>query len=167
MCGSKGKYGQYSKYGEYSKYGQYSKYGKAVLYCQIGPFCKTTLSNHKKKSFSFAVTTKWFSGISKSVACHYGYTIENTQSICARHWNWSASMCAWSISGKLKKTNVSLWTPSERNSNYSIQQETIERNTFPHKYKRIRRQTDLDDDEDDGEKCTICLSMFEIENDVR
>lgn len=44
-------------------------------------------------------------------------------------------------------------------------QETIERNTFPHKYKRVRRQTEID--EDDGEKCTICLSLFEVENDVR
>lgn len=43
-------------------------------------------------------------------------------------------------------------------------QEVIESNTFPHKYKRIRRTSDTDDD---GEKCTICLSMFEIENDVR
>lgn len=46
-------------------------------------------------------------------------------------------------------------------------QETIERNTFPHKYKRVRRQSEIDEDEDGGEKCTICLSFFEVENDVR
>lgn len=46
-------------------------------------------------------------------------------------------------------------------------QETIERNTFPHKYKRVRRQSEIDEDDDGGEKCTICLSIFEIENDVR
>lgn len=44
-------------------------------------------------------------------------------------------------------------------------QEVIERNTFPHKYKPVRRQSELDSE--DGEKCTICLSLFEIENDVR
>lgn len=41
--------------------------------------------------------------------------------------------------------------------------EVIERNTFPHKYKRIRRSSATDDDE----KCTICLSQFEIEHEVR
>lgn len=43
--------------------------------------------------------------------------------------------------------------------------EVIERNTFPHKYKRIRRSSATDDD--DMEKCTICLSQFEIEHEVR
>lgn len=43
--------------------------------------------------------------------------------------------------------------------------EVIERNTFPHKYKRIRRSSATDDD--DMEKCTICLSHFEIEHEVR
>lgn len=43
--------------------------------------------------------------------------------------------------------------------------DVIERNTFPHKYKRIRRSSTTDDD--DMEKCTICLSQFEIENEVR
>lgn len=43
--------------------------------------------------------------------------------------------------------------------------EVIERNTFPHKYKRIRRSSTTDDD--DMEKCTICLSHFEIEHEVR
>lgn len=43
--------------------------------------------------------------------------------------------------------------------------EVIERNTFPHKYKRIRRNSTTDDD--DMEKCTICLSQFEIEHEVR
>ncbi|KAJ6634235.1 E3 ubiquitin-protein ligase [Pseudolycoriella hygida] len=44
-------------------------------------------------------------------------------------------------------------------------QEVIERNTLPHKYKRVRRSSEIEEDE--GEKCTICLSLFEIENDVR
>lgn len=44
-------------------------------------------------------------------------------------------------------------------------QEVIERNTLPHKYKRVRRTSEIEEDE--GEKCTICLSLFEIENDVR
>nr|XP_014098205.1 uncharacterized protein LOC106623257 isoform X2 [Bactrocera oleae]XP_036229497.1 uncharacterized protein LOC106623257 isoform X2 [Bactrocera oleae]XP_036229498.1 uncharacterized protein LOC106623257 isoform X2 [Bactrocera oleae] len=42
--------------------------------------------------------------------------------------------------------------------------EIIERNTLPHKYKRIRRPSESDED---AEKCAICLSLFEIENDVR
>lgn len=40
----------------------------------------------------------------------------------------------------------------------------IERNTLPHKYKRIRRPSESDED---AEKCAICLSLFEMENDVR
>ncbi|SPP88429.1 E3 ubiquitin-protein ligase Arkadia [Drosophila guanche] len=42
--------------------------------------------------------------------------------------------------------------------------ETIERNTLPHKYRRVRRPSESDED---AEKCAICLSLFEIENDVR
>ncbi|XP_055375018.1 putative uncharacterized protein DDB_G0289263 [Condylostylus longicornis] len=42
--------------------------------------------------------------------------------------------------------------------------EVIERNTLPHKYKRVRRPSETDED---AEKCAICLSLFEIENDVR
>ncbi|XP_049317930.1 uncharacterized protein LOC105228522 isoform X2 [Bactrocera dorsalis] len=42
--------------------------------------------------------------------------------------------------------------------------EIIERNTLPHKYKRVRRPSESDED---AEKCAICLSLFEIENDVR
>lgn len=42
--------------------------------------------------------------------------------------------------------------------------EVIERNTLPHKYKRLRRPSESDED---AEKCAICLSPFEIENDVR
>lgn len=49
--------------------------------------------------------------------------------------------------------------------NRGATQEVIERNTFPHKYKRIRRTSSTE--EDDSEKCTICLSQFEVENDVR
>uniref|UniRef100_A0A182K899 RING-type E3 ubiquitin transferase n=2 Tax=Pyretophorus TaxID=44537 RepID=A0A182K899_9DIPT len=43
-------------------------------------------------------------------------------------------------------------------------QEMIETHTFPHKYKRLRRASETDED---SEKCTICLSQFEIDNDVR
>uniref|UniRef100_A0A182N6Q2 RING-type domain-containing protein n=1 Tax=Anopheles dirus TaxID=7168 RepID=A0A182N6Q2_9DIPT len=43
-------------------------------------------------------------------------------------------------------------------------QDMIETNTFPHKYKRLRRVSETDED---SEKCTICLSQFEIDNDVR
>lgn len=43
-------------------------------------------------------------------------------------------------------------------------QETIEINTLPHKYKKLRRTSETDED---SEKCTICLSQFEVDNDVR
>lgn len=46
----------------------------------------------------------------------------------------------------------------------SSAQEMIETHTFPHKYKRLRRASETDED---SEKCTICLSQFEIDNDVR
>nr|XP_018908831.1 PREDICTED: uncharacterized protein YMR317W [Bemisia tabaci] len=42
--------------------------------------------------------------------------------------------------------------------NQGASQDTIERTTFPHKYKRINR---TDDSDDNIEKCTICLSEFE------
>ncbi|XP_039491980.1 uncharacterized protein LOC120452010 [Drosophila santomea] len=42
--------------------------------------------------------------------------------------------------------------------------ETIERNTLPHKYRRVRRPSESDED---AEKCAICLTLFEIENEVR
>lgn len=42
--------------------------------------------------------------------------------------------------------------------------EIIERNTLPHKYKRLRRESESDED---AEKCAICLSLFEIDNEVR
>ncbi|XP_055906196.1 E3 ubiquitin-protein ligase Arkadia [Eupeodes corollae] len=42
--------------------------------------------------------------------------------------------------------------------------EIIERNTLPHKYKRVRRESESDED---AEKCAICLSLFEIDNEVR
>nr|CAD7196408.1 unnamed protein product [Timema douglasi] len=44
-------------------------------------------------------------------------------------------------------------------------QDTIERYTFPHKYKQVKRA--VDDTEDATEKCTICLSEFEDNEDVR
>lgn len=40
----------------------------------------------------------------------------------------------------------------------------IERNTFPHKYKKIPRSVEI---EDAIEKCTICLCEFEDNEDVR
>ncbi|XP_063241298.1 uncharacterized protein LOC134541647 [Bacillus rossius redtenbacheri] len=43
--------------------------------------------------------------------------------------------------------------------------DTIERCTFPHKYKQVKRA--LEDLEDTTEKCTICLSEFEECEDVR
>jgi len=49
--------------------------------------------------------------------------------------------------------------------NRGATQDTIERFTFPHKYKRIKRATD--ELEDNTEKCTICLSEFEDSEDVR
>lgn len=51
--------------------------------------------------------------------------------------------------------------------NRGATQEVIERNTFPHKYKRVPRSSDTDLDEDNTEKCTICLSQFELDNEVR
>uniref|UniRef100_A0A0K2UHB5 RING-type E3 ubiquitin transferase n=1 Tax=Lepeophtheirus salmonis TaxID=72036 RepID=A0A0K2UHB5_LEPSM len=42
----------------------------------------------------------------------------------------------------------------------------IERNTFPHKFKKIIREKSSDEDED-VDKCTICLCEFEEEEDVR
>ena len=52
----------------------------------------------------------------------------------------------------------------EEATNRGASQEVIESNTLPHKYKRLRRASESDDD---YEKCTICLSQFEVENDVR
>ena len=48
--------------------------------------------------------------------------------------------------------------------NRGASQATIERNTFPHKYKKVKR---CRIDNDDVEKCTICLSEFEDNEDVR
>lgn len=49
--------------------------------------------------------------------------------------------------------------------NRGASQDTIERNTFPHKYKRMKKN--IEDNEDYIEKCTICLSEFEESEDVR
>lgn len=49
--------------------------------------------------------------------------------------------------------------------NRGASQNTIERNTFPHKYKKITRSGC--DGEDNVEKCTICLSEFEDNEEVR
>ena len=50
--------------------------------------------------------------------------------------------------------------------NRGASQDTIERNTFPHKYKRMKKNVE-DSEEDHVEKCTICLSEFEELEDVR
>lgn len=63
--------------------------------------------------------------------------------------------------------------------NRGASRSTIERNTLPHKYK-LRHQKESDSSEetgevegaakipdDDMEKCTICLSYFEDDEDVR
>jgi len=44
----------------------------------------------------------------------------------------------------------------------------IEQNTFPHKFlKRSGNTEEGEEDEEEGDKCTICLSEFEVEEDVR
>lgn len=48
--------------------------------------------------------------------------------------------------------------------NRGASQAVIERNTFPHKYKKIQRSSEA---EDSLEKCTICLCEFEDSEDVR
>ncbi|GIY21288.1 hypothetical protein CDAR_164811 [Caerostris darwini] len=48
--------------------------------------------------------------------------------------------------------------------NRGASQSTIERNTLPHKYKKIMKCTE---NEDNLEKCTICLCEFEDDEDVR
>lgn len=52
----------------------------------------------------------------------------------------------------------------EENCTRGATQEMIEHNTFPHKYKRLRRASETDED---SEKCTICLSQFIPQEDVR
>ncbi|XP_064645342.1 uncharacterized protein LOC135498811 [Lineus longissimus] len=51
------------------------------------------------------------------------------------------------------------------NVNRGANQATIERNTYPHKYKKVKRPED--NIEEDLEKCTICLCEFEEPEDVR
>ncbi|XP_064595740.1 uncharacterized protein LOC135462443 [Liolophura sinensis] len=53
------------------------------------------------------------------------------------------------------------------NVNRGASQNTIENNTFPHKYKKVKRVCDVEDDGNQLEKCTICLCEFEEEEDVR
>ncbi|XP_062585308.1 E3 ubiquitin-protein ligase Arkadia-like [Saccostrea cucullata] len=50
------------------------------------------------------------------------------------------------------------------NVNRGATQDIIEMNTLPYKYKKMKK--DGDDDQQE-EKCTICLSEFEMEEDVR
>ncbi|XP_072174336.1 uncharacterized protein [Diadema setosum] len=62
--------------------------------------------------------------------------------------------------------------------NRGASRSTIERNTLPHKYKRHQRENDSSQEtgevegavkieDDDMEKCTICLSYFEDDEEVR
>ncbi|XP_053388155.1 LIM domain-containing protein A-like isoform X2 [Mercenaria mercenaria] len=55
------------------------------------------------------------------------------------------------------------------NVNRGASQETIEQYTLPHKYKKVKRINDDEDDDEENhlEKCTICLSEFEDGEDVR
>lgn len=50
------------------------------------------------------------------------------------------------------------------NINRGASQDVIEQNTLPHKYRKMKRCS-VDDDQQ--EKCTICLSEFEDGEDVR
>ncbi|XP_041356123.1 uncharacterized protein LOC121373517 [Gigantopelta aegis] len=52
------------------------------------------------------------------------------------------------------------------NGNIGASQVVIEQNTLPHKYKKTKRCTDVDDPYH-MEKCTICLCEFEDGEDVR
>jgi hypothetical protein len=52
----------------------------------------------------------------------------------------------------------------EESSNRGATQEMIEHNTLPHKYKRLRRASETDEE---SEKCTICLCQYELDVDVR
>lgn len=51
--------------------------------------------------------------------------------------------------------------------NRGASQTTIESFTFPHKYKKLQRGDSCCDANDCIEKCTICLSEFEDNEDVR
>lgn len=55
------------------------------------------------------------------------------------------------------------------NVNRGASQETIEQYTLPHKYKKVKRINDEEEEDEDNhmEKCTICLSEFEDGEDVR
>ncbi|ESP01849.1 hypothetical protein LOTGIDRAFT_138976, partial [Lottia gigantea] len=53
-------------------------------------------------------------------------------------------------------------------ANRGASQAVIEQNTLPHKYKQVKRCGDEEEENDDQlEKCTICLSEFEDGEDVR
>jgi len=43
----------------------------------------------------------------------------------------------------------------------------IERNTFPHKFNKRTGPAEEEEEEEEADKCTICLSEFEVEEDVR
>lgn len=64
----------------------------------------------------------------------------------------------------LSRLNRFVRVIEETTTNRGASQETIEINTFPHKYKKLRRISESDED---SEKCTICLSQFEVDSDVR
>lgn len=52
--------------------------------------------------------------------------------------------------------------------NRGASRHTIEKNTFAHRYKRMKKTIEGDlDREEDIDKCTICLCEFEYEEHVR
>lgn len=52
--------------------------------------------------------------------------------------------------------------------NRGASRHTIEKNTFAHRYKRMKKTIEGElDREDDIDKCTICLCEFEYEEHVR
>ena len=52
--------------------------------------------------------------------------------------------------------------------NRGASRHTIEKNTFAHRYKRMKKTIEGDiDREEDIDKCTICLCEFEFEEHVR
>lgn len=75
------------------------------------------------------------------------------------------SMPHWPLLSRHVQDSIRLFEHRRMVVNRGASQSTIERNTFPHKYKKIPRSGG--DSEDNVEKCTICLSEFNDNEDVR
>lgn len=71
----------------------------------------------------------------------------------------------WPLLSRHVQDSIRLFEHRRMVVNRGASQNTIERNTFPHKYKKIPRSGG--DSEDNVEKCTICLSEFNDNEDVR